>query len=65
MKAIFKKEFNSYFRSPLGYVFISVFSLVTALYFFIYNLVSGLGDTSYLFSSIALLMMLIKYLKYI
>ncbi len=59
MKAIFKKEFKSYFCSPLGYVFISVFSLVTALYFFIYNLVSGVGDTSYLFSSIALLMMLI------
>ncbi len=59
MKAIFKKEFRSYFCSPLGYVFISVFALVTALFFFIYNLINGIGDTSYLFSNISLLLVLI------
>lgn len=59
MKAIFKKEFRSYFCSPLGYVFISVFALVTALFFFIYNLIGGIGDTSYLFSNISLLLVLI------
>ena len=59
MKAIFKKEFRSYFLSPLGYVFIAVFALVSALFFFIYNLVQGIGDTSYLFSNIILLLVLI------
>ena len=59
MKAIFKKEFRSYFLSPLGYVFIAVFAIVTALFFFIYNLVQGIGDTSYLFSNITLLLVLI------
>ncbi|MBQ8525860.1 MAG: ABC transporter permease subunit [Clostridia bacterium] len=59
MKAIFKKELRSYFCSPLGYVFIAVFALVTALFFFIYNLVQGIGDISYVFSNIMLLLVLI------
>ena len=59
MKAIFKKELRSYFCSPLGYVFIAVFALVTALFFFIYNLVQGIGDISYVFSHIMLLLVLI------
>lgn len=59
MKAIFKKEMRSYFYSPLGYVFIAVFALVTALFFFIYNLVKGVGDISYVFSNIMLLLVLI------
>lgn len=59
MKAIFKKELRSYFCSPLGYVFIAVFALVTAMFFFVYNLVQGLGDINYLFSNISLLLVLI------
>lgn len=59
MKAIFKKELRSYFCSPLGYVFVAVFSLVTALFFFIYNLLNGVGDINYVFSNIMLLLVLI------
>lgn len=59
MKAIFKKELRSYFFSPLGYVFVAVFALVTALFFFVYNLVQGIGDMNYLFSNITLLLVLI------
>ena len=59
MKAIFKKEMRSYFCSPLGYVFVAVFTLVTALFFFIYNLVQGVGDINYVFSNIMLLLVLI------
>lgn len=59
MKAIFKKELRSYFFSPLGYVFIAMFALVTALFFFVYNLVQGIGDMNYLFSNITLLLVLI------
>ena len=59
MKAILKKELRSYFCSPLGYVFVAVFSLVTALFFFIYNLLNGVGDINYVFSNIMLLLVLI------
>ena len=59
MKAIFKKEMKSYFASPLGYVFIAVFLLVSALFFFVNNLVYGLGDISYVFSNIILLLVLL------
>ena len=54
MKAIFKKEINSYFNSPLGYVFIAVFVLVTAMFFSLYNLFTGVGDITYIFSNITL-----------
>lgn len=59
MKAIFKKELRSYFYSPLGYVFVAVFAIVTALFFFIYNLVRGIGDITPVFSNILLLLVLI------
>lgn len=59
MKAVFKKEIKSYFSSPLGYVFVAVFVLVSALFFFIYNLVNGIGEISYVFSNIVLLLVLL------
>ena len=33
MAAIIKREFNAYFRSPLGYVFIAVYLFFSATYF--------------------------------
>ena len=59
MKAIFKKEMKSYFNSPLGYVFIAVFTLVTAMFFSLYNLFSGSSDVTYIFSNITLLLVLL------
>ena len=59
MKAIFKKEIRSYFKSPLGYVFIGMFALVSALFFFMYNILYGIGDINYVFSNITLLLVLI------
>jgi ABC-2 type transport system permease protein len=59
MKAIFKKEINSYFNSPLGYIFIAVFVLVTAMFFSLYNLFPGVGDITYIFSNITLLLVLL------
>lgn len=56
MYAIYKKEIKSYFLSPLGYVFLGGFTLVTALFFAIYNLLHGIGDISYVFSNITLLL---------
>ena len=33
MFAIFKREFNSYFTNPMGYVFLAVFYFFSGMYF--------------------------------
>lgn len=50
MKAIFKREMQAYFVTPLGYVLIGVMYFFTAYYFFTYNLYGNTTDTSSLFS---------------
>ena len=41
MKTIFKRELSAYFRSPVAYVVIGLFVLVTGLFFWLYNILSG------------------------
>lgn len=38
MKAIFKREFNAYFTSILGYVFMTIFLLLTGVIFYAVNI---------------------------
>lgn len=38
MKAIFKREFNAYFKTPLGYLFIGLFFCFASVVFFMYNI---------------------------
>ncbi len=38
MKAIYKKELKSYFTSMIGYVYIAVFTVVSGLFFSMYNM---------------------------
>lgn len=56
MKAIFKRDFRSYFTSPLGYVFIAAFLLVLNIYFYINNLYSGSADIEVIFSFMLMVM---------
>lgn len=41
MKAIYKREFRSYFQSMIGYAFIAFLMLFTGIYFTAYNLSAG------------------------
>lgn len=41
MKAIFKREFASYFKSPLGYIFLGLFLAFSSLVFFVSNVNYG------------------------
>ena len=50
MSAIFKREFGAYFRTPLGYVFVSALYFFTGYYFFTFNIFRNTTDTSGMFS---------------
>ena len=54
MWAVFKKEFKSYFLSPIGYVVIGIFLLVFSVFFYITSLRSGSVDLGSLYYFTAL-----------
>jgi ABC-2 type transport system permease protein len=49
MRAALKREFNAYFYTPLGYVFIGAYWLFTGFFFFNYNLYGNSSDLRLLF----------------
>ncbi len=59
MGAIFKRELKAYFTSPIAYIFIAVFYLITAFYFVNMNLAGGSADMSYVFSGVFVIMMIL------
>lgn len=52
MKAIFLRELRTYFKGPLGYVFIGATALFTGLYFYAYNLYAGATNFASLFATL-------------
>jgi len=52
MSAIFKREFQSYFSSMIGYIFVAFITAFSGLYFMIYNLF--VGYSSYAFAIVNL-----------
>ena len=54
MFAIIKKEFKSYFLSPIGYVVTGILLLVCSLFFFLTTIQSGSVDLSALYYYVAL-----------
>ena len=59
MSAIFKREFKTYFTSPIGYVVLAMIYGLSGYYFFMYNLANGYADLSYVFSSVMTLLVLL------
>ena len=49
MTAIFKREINAYFDTPLGYVFLAVYYLFAGYFFYNYNLYANSTDMRALF----------------
>ena len=63
MKAIFKRELQAYFKTPVGYIFIGMFLLISAFYFIIYTLLSGYPTIdTVLYSLLSVFMFLIPIL---
>ncbi|MBR5540546.1 MAG: ABC transporter permease subunit [Clostridia bacterium] len=59
MSAIFKREFKTYFTSPIGYIVLAMIFGLSGYYFFMYNLADGYADLSYVFSSVLTFLMLL------
>ena len=53
MWAIIKKEFKSYFLSPIGYIYIGVFLLSCSIFFYLYIFTYLSTDFPYMFGSAA------------
>ena len=59
MGAVFKREMKTYFTSPIAYIFITAFFLYTGNYFVNINMAYGSTDTSYIFTSVFTIMMIL------
>lgn len=59
MRAIYKKELNTYYNTMVGYVFTSVFLLVAGFYFAQISLIRGSANITTILSSISFVMILI------
>ena len=59
MSAVFRREFKSFFTNPIGYVVLAVIFCASGLFFFVYNMASGLASLSYLYSSMFTIVLLV------
>lgn len=60
MSGIIRREWRAYFSTPVGYVFISIFWLLGAVFFFLYNVLAASADLSALFGNLSYLFTLIS-----
>lgn len=59
MIAVWKRELQAYFLSPMGYIFIGVFMVLSGVFFTLYNLMSVSSNLRGLFSSLELILFLV------
>ncbi len=59
MRAVWKRELQAYFYTPIGYVFVGVFTFLFGLFFFLTNLMSNSSDLSIMFDSILIFFVMI------
>ena len=63
MSAVFLKELRSYFRNPIGYVFIGMMFLVISFYYIVYTMYYQFADYYYVLdASVGLIMFIFPIL---
>lgn len=56
MKAIFKRELRAYFTSPLGYIFVGVFMLLSGIFFGLYMFTYSIGSVQMILPNCAMIL---------
>ena len=59
MGAVFKREFRSFFTSPVGYIVFAVLFAFSGYFFFLYNLYYGQTSLSYVFDGLFTIVLLL------
>ena len=59
MLAIWKREVQNYFLTPIGYVFMGIFLLLGGVFFYLNNIRAGSSDLSTMFGDLSWLFMLV------
>lgn len=59
MSAVFKREFRSYFTSPLGYFVMALVFLFSGFFFYMYNLYGGSSSLSGVYGGLFIVVLLI------
>lgn len=59
MRTVFQREFLAYFRTPVGYVFLGVFTALSGVLFYLSNLTTLTGELLIFLSQLTLLLMLL------
>lgn len=59
MSAVFRREFKTYFTSPLGYIVLAMMFGLAGYFFASYNLAGGMADLSYVYSSMLSFLLLL------
>lgn len=59
MSAIFKREFKTYFTSPIGYIILAMIFFISGLYFYLANMMLRSTDLSVVYSNILSILMLL------
>ena len=59
MKAVFRHELSSYFRTMTGYLFIGFLLLFVGVYSYVYNIQNSLANFEYVLSGMSFVFLLI------
>lgn len=59
MGAVFKREFRSFFTSPVGYIVFAVLFAFSGYFFFMYNMASGATSLSYVYDGLFTIVLLL------
>jgi len=59
MLAVWKREVQNYFLTPIGYVFMGIFLLVGGFFFFMGNIMNGSSDVTMLFGNLSYMFMIL------
>ena len=59
MRAIYKKEIGSFYRSMMGYLYTAFFLLIAGVYFAAFNLQGGISEFGYVLGNTMIVLLVV------